>query len=241
MRFEATRLGVEVLPDRINPDGSVAVFDNNDGRQPPNASTPEFENAANDFQHNYGSHSWSNIIGILELHVAAYGTIDTLYIFDHGAAGQQSFGDQLLTVDQLAQLNNLVTPGGTIVFGGCGVGAGQVGQDYIDAVADATCTQVVAADTPVHYWTDDEDGLDFFVPVGGQWIGSHDTDVSPTLGLVREVSADMRELGDTLIGDLAGALQPVWVGPSVAPPVWSGDGSTSGVVTHRTFVTVNLW
>jgi hypothetical protein len=38
----------------------------------------------------------------------------------------------------------------------------------------------------------------------------------------------------------AQVCQPVWVGPSVAPPVWSGDG-TGGVATHRTAVTVNLW
>ena len=230
---------MEILPDRINPSDPVAIYDNCDGNGTATiADTPEFEQAANDFEHNYGAHSWEEIISALECHVAEHGTIDTPYIFDHGIPGGQTFGDETLTTEQLAQFAHLVTPGETIVLGGCSVANGEEGQAYLDAIADATCTTVYGStEVVLYYETEQNGGLDFLVSPGGDWIGSHGSIVPDDLELR---TRDRESFCDPDLASAGLALNSIWIGPSVAPP-WTTPLNGSMTTTNYNSVTVHLW
>jgi hypothetical protein len=213
---------VEVLPDRINPDGSVAIFDDADPGANGSAGSPEFGGAANDYDHHYGAHSWDNIIAALECHVTEHGTIDTLYIFDHGQPGAQSFGDEWLTPAHFAQLAPLLSHDAVIILGGCQVANGAAGVQYLDDVAQAAgVEQVVGSTTDVLFSTGERDGHDFRADEGGNWVGSNHCVPPPDDLKVKGGTVDHTDL-PALLEEEAGVspidFNSVWVGPSVAPP-----------------------
>jgi hypothetical protein len=148
LRFGSVRFGSVQLETRYCPANIVAIYDDYDNHGAKVAGTPQFQNAASDFEHSYGGHSIMLITEKLANHVKVHGKIDTLYIFDHGLyvdhdndkttpavpAGKQTFGDTVLTPGHFALLQPFLVDGAVVVFGGCGVGTGQ---EYCNDAATA--------------------------------------------------------------------------------------------------------
>jgi len=79
--------------------------------------------------------------------------IDALHIYSHGSAGSLLLGSTTLSIENinsyaatLSQIGASLSPTGDILLYGCNIGAGDVGQAFVESVARLTQADVAASD-----------------------------------------------------------------------------------------------
>jgi len=88
----------------------------------------------------------------IEQYLAGYSNLDSIQILSHGSQGSLYLGNTVLSnntlkkyQDQLASIGSHLKDTGDILFYGCNVAQGDMGLQFIDALAKATGADVAAS------------------------------------------------------------------------------------------------
>ncbi len=129
--------------------------------------------------------------GLLQMEESLSGKSEysSIQIISHGSAGAITIGSTLLTANNLlqyqSQLDNIghaLTDSGDLLLYGCNVGAGDVGQQFVESLAQMTGADVAASDD-----------LTGGTAAGGDWVLEVKTGSVDSVMLVADVALQQYE------------------------------------------------
>ncbi|RLS44870.1 MAG: DUF4347 domain-containing protein, partial [Planctomycetota bacterium] len=164
--------------------------------------------------------------------------VDAIHILSHGSSGQITLGSGTITLDnlvndhaeELAVIQAALNPDADILIYGCDVGAGELGQQFTEALAEATNADVATSTN-----------LTGTTSLGGDWdledtagaIDSQSLSFEGWSGLMSpftptNVTGNSAAAGSTLATNITGA------GITVNSANYTGDNSQAGTFTGAT-------
>ena len=85
-------------------------------------------------------------------HLAGRSNVEAVHVFSHGSEGRLALGDAAITIDSLAgradalaTIRDALSGDADLLLWGCEVGAGERGQSFLEALAEATGADVAAS------------------------------------------------------------------------------------------------